>query len=97
MVLVNMLYKKGVINDPENYRSIALINTIVKIFTQVIYGRCKKWCVINDLFQEFQSGFREGRSSIDNIFTLNALVQVRLVKKREKLFCLFLEFKTAFP
>ena len=92
-----MLYKKGDINDPENYRPTALINTIFKIFTQFIHGRCKKRCVLNDLFQEFQSGFRKGKSCLDNIFTLNDLVQVRLVKKGGKLFCLFFDFKRTFP
>ena len=88
-MLVNMLYKKGDINDPENCRPIALINTIVKIFTQIIYGKCKKWCVMNDLFLQFLSRFREGRNCLDKIFTLNSLVQVRLVKKNGKLLCSF--------
>ena len=50
------------------------------------YGRCNKWC-----------GFREGRSCLNNIFTLNALVQDRLVEKEGKLLCLFVDFKRAFP
>ena len=83
--------------NPENYRPIALLNTIVKIFTQIIYIRTKKWCHVNNLLPEFQSGFRSNRSCLDNIFTLNSLVQLKLKRKAGKLFAVFVDFKRAFP
>ena len=62
IALVNMLFKKGDASNPDNYRPIALMNSLVKIFTQVLLCRCKKWCEVNGILPEFQSGFRNGRS-----------------------------------
>ena len=97
VIFFSMLYKKSNIDDPENYRSIALINTIVKTFTQILLNRCMRWCEYNEIIPEFQSGFRRSRSCLDNIFVLNSIVQFRLSRKASKLFCLFIDFRKAFP
>ena len=62
---VIMLYKnKGDIFSPENYRPIALMICLLKIFTQIIYGRCKIWCELYNIIPEFQSGLRGDRSCV---------------------------------
>ena len=43
-VWVKMLYKKGQTRNPENYRPISLVNSITKIFTQIIFTRLNNWC-----------------------------------------------------
>ena len=96
-VLTIMLFKKGDNKDPDNYRPIALINSITKIFTQILHQRILKWCHIKNAIPEFQSGFRAGRGCIDNIFTLSSIIQLQLQKKRGKLFAFFVDFKRAFP
>ena len=61
-----MLFKKDDDRDPDNYRPIALINTVTKLFTQILYQRVIKWCIKVNAIPEFQSGFRSGRGCIDN-------------------------------
>lgn len=39
----DMLHKKGSLEDPENYRPIALINTMLKLFTQILQTRLAGW------------------------------------------------------
>ena len=91
-----MIYKKGDKQDPSNYRSIALINVIVKIFTDILNSRLNNWIAIYDKLPEHQGGFRPKRSCMDNIFTLNSIIEIQLSKPRQKVFALFVDFRRAF-
>lgn len=93
---VILLYKKGDLNDPLNYRGIALTNTISKIFTTLISSRLKMWAEQCDILPEAQSGFREGRACEDNIFILQAKISVELSKTKGKLYAAFIDFRRAF-
>lgn len=95
--ILTMIYKKGNSFDPNNYRPIALLNCITKIFTQILGERLKNWTTNNHLVPEFQSGFRKGRSCLDNIFILNSIIQIQINKPRSKLYTLFVDFSSAFP
>ena len=39
VVVVIMLFKKGDVVNPRNYRPISLVNSITKIFTRILYSR----------------------------------------------------------
>ena len=96
-ILTKMIYKnKGTMSEPENYRPISLVNSALKIFTQILGMRLNKWTEKNKILPEYQSGFRSGRGYIDNVFTLNALAQIHLSRPRSKVYCLFIDFKRAF-
>lgn len=47
---------------------------------------------------ESQSGFRKGKSTMDNIFVLNRIVQKEMVEKiqEEKVYVFFADLKAAF-
>ena len=81
-IALRMLCKKSESSVPSNYRSIALANAILKIFTFMI-TRFSNFVTENALLPEAQSGFREGRSCVNNIFTLNAIVQLKLRQEKE--------------
>lgn len=95
--LLRMLYKKGVKSDPANYRPIALMYSIVKLFMQILAERLAKWLESENLLSEWQACFRKKRECADNIFVLNSMIQTRLSLNRGKLFVLFVDFRTAFP
>lgn len=59
-----MIHKKGVKTEPKNYRCIALMNTVAKVFTQILNGRLKKWADYTGSIPEFQSGFRDKRGCL---------------------------------
>lgn len=96
-ILLRMIFKKGDRVDPANYRHIALVNCITKVFTQILAGTLSNWVEDNKLLDEWQAGFRRGRSTTDHIFTLNAMIQIRLSSSGAKLFVLFINFRSAFP
>jgi hypothetical protein len=80
-----MIHKKGDIELPVNYRPIALLNTQLKLFTQILQSRLVIWAEINGILPEAQAGFRKRRGCDDQIFTLNSLIQIHTRKNR--VFC----------
>lgn len=95
-VIVTMLYKKGDRMNPLNYRSIALINTPAKAFTQMICDRLVNWVNKVGLFSPYQSGFIAGRSCVDNIFVLLCLSQLKLSQIKGKLYSIMIDFRRSF-
>ena len=95
-LLVCMLHKKGNTKNPDNYRTISLVNSITKIFTFILYNRLTVWANHSKVLPESQSGFRKSRGCSDNIFILNAMINIRLCKPKQKLFTFFIDFIKAF-
>lgn len=90
------LYKKGDRTDPENYRGIALINTVVKIFTRLLEMRITHWAENSGCLPECQTGFRKNRGCVDNIFVLHSAVFHQVELRRKKLYALFVDLASAF-
>lgn len=94
--IVYPLHKKGNINEVGNYRGICFMDTIAKLFTGLILNRLEKWVGDKNILDECQAGFRKGYSTVDNIFNLMSMINLRLSKKRSKLYCFFVDFSAAF-
>lgn len=60
--IVVSLYKKGDRNEARNYRSITLLPTAYKIYTEVLRKRLVKEVEEKGILPEGQAGFRKGRS-----------------------------------
>ena len=73
--IVIPLYKKGDINDTNNYRGISLSNITSKLFSTIINSRLQEWVTENNITGEYQAGFKQNYSTIDHVFTLMAFVQ----------------------
>lgn len=95
--LTVMLHKKGSMLDPNNYRPIALLDTLLKLFTQILCKRLTQWANETGVLPEAQGGFRSKRSCDDQIFTLQSALQIGTRKKGSKVYALFLDFARAFP
>jgi len=55
----------------ENYQRIVLGNAAYKILANIILEKIKPY--IEKITRDYQNGFRDGRSVIDNIFVLKIL------------------------
>lgn len=67
------LFKKGDRKLCSNYRGISLLSTSYKTYARIINQRTK--AITEALLLEEQSGFRSGRSCIDNAFVLNQIIE----------------------
>jgi len=70
--VVTTIHKSVPINDQSNYRGITVTNTHYKVFSRLINTRLYNWAESNDKLDESQAGFRQGYSTVDNIFYLQA-------------------------
>ena len=56
--------------DPASYRPVALTSTLYKIMERMVSTRLRWWMETNNLFNNFQSGFRKHRCTTDQILRL---------------------------
>lgn len=89
------IHKKGDVNQPGNYRGISFMNCVGKIMMGMVNERITEWVKRNRILNEFQAGFRKGYSTIDNIYNLTAIVNIKFAEKR-KVYAFFIDFKAAF-
>ena len=71
------------------------MNVVGKWYRRVINNRLLKHLELNHLLHEGQGGFRMGMSCIDNIFSLNELIQGR-ISYGKSTFAFFLDVKKAY-
>ena len=91
------LYKKGDINNTNNYRGISLSNICSKLYGSIINNRLQHWVEKHDITGEHQAGFKKNHSTVDHIFTLLAAVQKQFSNTRNrKLYVAFVDFEKAF-
>lgn len=87
------IHKKGDPTICTNYRGISLLNISYKVLSSVICERLKP--IVNRLIGPYQCGFRPGKSTIDQIFTLRQILEKTLEKQIDT-HHLFVDYKAAF-
>ena len=59
-----------------------------KLFTSVINSRLQEFANEFNLLEENQTGFRKNYSTIDNVFSLHALLELMSRNKKKNVLCL---------
>ena len=93
--LIVNLFKKGDREDPGNYRGITLLSVVGKVFCKVLNNRLVQCLDKEGALHEGQAGFRVGRSCMDNVYSLNEIVQGRLREDKET-YAFFLDVQKAY-
>ena len=84
---------KGIVSDVRQWRPITLLNTIYKIFANMLAKRVKPH--LHALINVGQTGFMENRCIIDNVLTF--WEAIALAKKtNQHIACLMLDFEKAY-
>jgi hypothetical protein len=81
--------------DPNDYRPITLTNAVAKLFETMLLRRLTPWAEEHCLLVEEQGGFRVGRSTLDQIFTLHEIVASR-TERRVPTYMAFLDVRRAY-
>ena len=92
---VTPVFKSGKLNELNNYRPIAILPSIGKIIEKIFSDQLCTYFESNDLFNDYQFGFRGGRSAE---VALSGFVNDVLVASENKNYTvsLFLDYSKAF-
>ena len=89
---IQLLHKKKTKLDLDNYRQITVQCTMRQLFCRVIETRMKNIVKLS----ECQNGFREKRSSTDNLYIINEIIQQYKRTQKHRAFIAFIDFRKAF-
>ena len=94
---IKLIHKGGNKNrkDLRNYRPIALINTVSKIFCSLLNDSLIKSIEENEVLGEEQQGFRRERRGEDNLFILNEIIENHK-KNNKNLYLCFIDIEKAY-
>ena len=90
------IYKKGDVEDPDNYRGLAIGSALAKLFSMILLKRLTKFIDKNNLISTNQIGFMKGARTSDHIFLLQTIIEKVVKKNKGKLYCAFIDFKKAY-
>ena len=88
--LIITLPKKGNLQLCQNYRTISLISHSSKVMLKVILNRLKPQA--EEIIAEEQDGFRAGRSTTEQIFSLRILCE-KYLQHQQNLYRVFIDLK----
>lgn len=94
-IIIRPIYKKGEKSKFENYRPIALISNISKIFEKIVLARMVTFLDKNKLLNTNQNGYIRGRSTTRALFQF--LMEILDgINKQESVICTLLDLSRAF-
>ena len=88
------IYKKGNRLDCNNYRGITVLNTAYKIFSLILQDRLFPH-VEEIVGNNYQRGFRNGKSTTDQIFTMRQILE-KMAEYRHNTYHLLIDFKAVY-
>ena len=77
----------------NNYRGISLLSVPGKVYTRVLQQRIRRY--VEEIVGEEQAGFRKGRGTVDQIFTIRQLAE-KYYGKNKVIYNNFIDFRQAF-
>ncbi|KFM64962.1 putative RNA-directed DNA polymerase from transposon X-element, partial [Stegodyphus mimosarum] len=81
--------------NPSNYRPIALTSCICKLFEKMVNSRLVYFLEKNSVLSPYQSGFRKGRTTIDNMLLLETSIRKAFLR-RNHLVSIFFDIEKAY-
>ena len=90
-----LIYKKGDSNVPSNFRPIALMSCIYKLFTSLLAMRVTTFAMTNDLMSAEQKCTRPAEGCHEHTFTLQSIV-ADCKRNQKNCFIAWLDLKNAF-
>jgi hypothetical protein len=77
---------KGKIREPGNYRGIALLSALGKIYSGMLAGGLRDWLINNRILSKFHAGFVINKRTTDNIFVIKSIIDKYLKVKRGRIY-----------
>lgn len=80
----------------KDYRGVTLMSSVYKIYTMVLAERLREEMEWGEASCIIKRNSGKGMGTIDNVFTLNYLINRQLEKERGRLVALFVDLRAAF-
>lgn len=93
--LIKPIYKNGEKTDFNNYRPIALVSNLSKIFEKIIHKRIIDFAQKNNILSQNQNGYIKGRSTTRAIFQLLEEI-INILNNKESAVCVLMDLTKAF-
>jgi hypothetical protein len=93
--IVTLLFKKG---DPTlwgNYRPIAIVQLLSKVYAMIMHHRLSAWAESEGVREPAQTGFRPHQATTHHAFVLQHHI-TRYKAAHKKLYCCFIDFAKAY-
>ncbi len=90
-----LIYKKGSSEDPSNFRPIALMSCIYKLFTSILAARVSSFAMDNNLISPEQKSAKPSEGCDQHSFTLQSVV-ADCKRNQKNCFFTWLDLRNAF-
>ncbi|KAG8175005.1 hypothetical protein JTE90_014340 [Oedothorax gibbosus] len=90
-----LAFKAGERSDISNWKPIALLNTVGKIFSSCFATRLNSWSELNARTSPYQKGFKESDGCLDHNFVVKQLI-ARARNSGSSLFLAWMDLENAF-
>ncbi len=94
--IITALHKKGPKDNPNNYRGIALMSCMIKLFLSIINNRVSQHIKDKKTLSSGQLGFVTGNRTSDPHIILNNIVHKYCHQGKKKIYGCFIDFSKAF-
>ena len=64
----------------------------ISLLSVTVNNRLNTWAETHGLLREEQDGYRQGYSTLDQIFLLNCIAEKYITKKKGRFYCAFITF-----
>ena len=94
--VITPIHKSGDINNPDNYRAIAVSSCLGKTFSSILLNRLINFRNNHCSDPPNQLGFCKGAQTNDHVLTLKTIIEKYRKPGKSNIFACFVDFKKAF-
>jgi hypothetical protein len=77
----------------DNYTAVTLLCTTYKILANILYSKSVLYA--EEIIREYQGGFRRGRSTVDQTFTMRQIME-ECWEQNIDVYYVFIDFQSAY-
>jgi retron-type reverse transcriptase len=81
IAIIKLIHKKGNTEEVQNYRPISLLSVFSEIIEKLMYNRLMAFITKNNILNDIQHGFREGKSTETAIHAFLQNIEKAIDKK----------------
>lgn len=93
---ITPLHKGGSLDDPNNYRGIAILSCTAKLFNSILTKRLDDFLDSRSIINPVQIGFTKKARTSDHMFVLRTLIEKYTKDANTKMYTCFIDFHKAF-